>query len=88
MLPPIRPRPIIPSCIRLHHPRDAPAARLQRLVVARRLRADQAGEAEVAAGDRQLVAGVVHDLQEEAVVRASLVELTRSSGGTAARSRA
>ena len=74
MLPPIRPRPIIPSCIRPPSS-HAPAARLQRLVVSRRLRADQAREAEVAPGDRQLVAGVVHDLQEEAVVRAALVEL-------------
>src|SRR4029078_10978012 len=40
-----------------------------------RLRADQAGEAEVAARNRQLGTGVVHDLDEEASVRAALVQL-------------
>ena len=78
MLPPMRPRPIIPSCITRRppvDPRDAAAALLQRLVVARRLRADQAAKPNVAAGDRQLVAGVVDDLEEEAGVRPALVQL-------------
>jgi hypothetical protein len=54
---------------------DAAAALLERGVVAGRLRAEQPPEAEVAARDRQLVAGVVDDLDEEAGVRAALVQL-------------
>src|SRR5881275_3270671 len=66
---PMRPRPIIPSCIALTllhvDARDAPAALLQGRVVPRRLRADQPAEAERPARDRQLLARVVDDLQEE-----------------------
>ncbi len=67
---------------------DAAAARLERLEVALGLRADEPTEAERLAGDRQLLAFVVDDLEEEAGVRAALVELARSSGGSAGRSRA
>ena len=68
--------------------RDAAAALAQRLEVARRLGADQPREAERLPGDRQLLAVVLDDLQEEPGVRAALVELARSSAGSAARSRA
>src|SRR5438105_13837960 len=54
---------------------DAAPALLQRREVSGGLRLDQAGEAEVLAGDRQLLARVVHDLDEQALVRAALVEL-------------
>ena len=55
--------------------RDAAAALLQRLIVSGGLGADQAAKPNARAGNRQLVAGVVDDLQEEAGVRAALVEL-------------
>ncbi len=55
--------------------RDAAAALLERCVVAGGLRADQAAEAERLAGDRELVARVVDDLEEEPRVRAALVQL-------------
>src|SRR5436190_22240187 len=57
--------------------RSPAAALLQRRVIAGSLRADQTAEAEVPAGDRQFVAGVVDDLQEEPGVRTPLVELSR-----------
>ena len=81
MLPPIRPRPIIPSCISYSlssvDPRDAAAALLERRVVARGLRADQPAEAERLAGDRELLARVVDDLEEEPGVGPALVQLAR-----------
>src|SRR5919197_1648108 len=81
MFPPIRPRPIIPSCICLSllemDARDAAAALLQRREVARGLRADQLREAERLIRDRQLVTGLVDDLQEEPRRRAALVQLAR-----------
>ena len=43
----------------------ATAPLLQRGEVACRLRAEQPAEAEIASGDRQLVAGLVNDLDEE-----------------------
>ena len=54
---------------------DAAAALAQRVEVAGRLGADQPGEAERLAGDRQLGAVVLDDLQEAPGVRAALVEL-------------
>src|SRR5438309_1156081 len=78
MLPPMRPRPIIPSStsdLLQLDARDAAAALLQRLEIARRLRADQAREAERLPGDRQLLAVVLDHLQEEPGVRAALVQL-------------
>ena len=78
MLPPMRPRPIIPSCIYdllQSDARDPPAALLQRREVAGRLRADQLPEPERLAGDRQLVTGVVDHLQVEPRRRAALVQL-------------
>src|SRR6266540_4236505 len=57
-------------------PHDLPPALLQRAVVALGLRANQAAEAELAAGDRDLVAGVVGDLDEHTGLRAALVQLT------------
>src|SRR5581483_9218066 len=53
----------------------ATAALLQRRIVPRRLRPDQPPEAERLPGDRQLLARVVDDLQEETRVRAALVQL-------------
>src|SRR5947209_12846043 len=80
MLPPIRPRPIIPSCISADllelNSRDAAAALLQRLVVSRRLRAYQSGEAEFLPGNLQLFALVVDHLQAEDGVRTALVQLS------------
>src|SRR4051794_7345462 len=82
---PIRPRPIMPSCIRCScraasdvlqvESGDPPAAFLQRRIVTRRLRADQAAEAERLPRDRQFLPGVVDHLQEEAAVRSALVQL-------------
>ena len=75
---PMRPRPIIPSCIYVLldvDARDAAAALLQRREVPGGLRADQPAEAERLAGDRQLVARVVDHLQEQPRVRAALVQL-------------
>src|SRR5579884_3816683 len=57
--------------------RDAAAALLQRCEVACRLRVNEPTEAERLAGDRQLLAGVVDDLQEEAGGRSALVQLPR-----------
>ena len=58
MLPPMRPRPIIPSCIATNllqlDAGDAAAALAERLEVAGGLGADQPGEAERLARDRQL----------------------------------
>ena len=74
MLPPMRPRPIIPSFIRSSLSRRggrAPAATRSRPRPAR----GSAARSRTAAGDRQLVAGVVDDLDEEAGVRAALVQL-------------
>ena len=91
MSPPIRPRPIIPSCIYASSEvdaRDAAAALLQRREVARRLRADQLPEAERLARDRELVARVVDDLQEEARSAGRPCAAGRSSAGSAGRSRA
>ena len=56
---------------------DTPAPLLERREVAGRLRADQAPEAEVATRDRQLLSGVVDDLDEETGVRPTLVQLPR-----------
>jgi hypothetical protein len=56
--------------------RDASAAFLQRRIVSRRLRTDQPAEAERLVRDRELVTRIVDDLQEEAGVRAALVQLT------------
>ena len=56
---------------------DTPAPLLEGGEVAGRLRADQAAEAEVAAGDRQLLSRVVDDLDEETGVRPTLVQLPR-----------
>src|SRR5919197_6159264 len=81
MFPPIRPRPIIPSCICLSllemDARDAAAALLQRREVARCLGADQLREAERLIRDRQLVAGLVDDLQEDTGRRPTFVQLAR-----------
>src|SRR6188472_318069 len=55
--------------------RDRPAALCQRCIVSRSLRLDEPAEAEVLAGDRQLVSRVVDDLEEAADRRAALVEL-------------
>src|SRR3954447_3346629 len=83
---PIRPSPIIPSCMCTKLLRlavfdvdasRAAAALLQRRVVARRLCADEPAEAERLAGDGELVALVVDHLQKQAGVRAALVELAR-----------
>ena len=63
--------------------RDRTAALLQRRVVSRSLRVDEAAEAELLPGDRQLVARVVDDLEEAADRRAALVQLARSSAGSA-----
>src|SRR4051794_33529853 len=57
------------------HARDAAAAVAQRREIAGRLRADQLREAERLVGDRELVAVVLDDLQEETTVRATLVQL-------------
>src|SRR3954454_9415249 len=82
---PIRPRPIMPSCIRCScraasdvlqvESGDPPAAFLERRIVTRRLRADQAAEAERLPRDGELLAGIVDDLQEETDVRPALVQL-------------
>src|SRR5437879_6187707 len=81
MLPPIRPSPIIPSCISgsphlvESQARDPAAALLQRLVVSGRLRAYQPRESEVAPGDLQLLALIVDDLKTEHGVRTTFVQL-------------
>src|SRR5581483_1215778 len=76
---PMRPRPIIPSCIPLclleSDSGDAASAFLQSCIISRRLGSDQAPEAERAVRDRQLVARIVDELQVEAAVRAALVQL-------------
>src|SRR5579871_5969917 len=54
---------------------DAAVARLERFVVPFRLRADEAAEPERLAGDRELLARVVDDLEEQPGVRAALVGL-------------
>ena len=54
---------------------DPPAALLERREVAGGLARISRAEAERAARDRQLLAGVVDDLDEEAGVRAALVQL-------------
>src|SRR5204863_4499638 len=56
---------------------DSAAALLERCEVARRLRADQPPEAELAPWDRDLAAGVVDDLDEEAGAGPALVQLAR-----------
>src|SRR3954453_23970707 len=69
MLPPIRPRPTKPICIG-SEPLDADdgqAVVLERLQVARGLRGDELREL--------AVAPVPHDLDEDALRRAALVEL-------------
>ena len=80
MFAPMRPRPTIPSCTRCP-PNLMRATRRPRSFrvsqVAHRLGPDQPPEAERLAGNRQLVALVVHDLEEESGVRAALVELAR-----------
>ena len=55
--------------------RDAAAALLQGRIVSGGLGAKQAAEAERLAGNRDLLAGIVDDLEEEAGVRAALVQL-------------
>src|SRR6188472_1606797 len=55
--------------------RDRPAALCQRCIVSRSLRLDEPAEAEVLAGDRQLVSRVVDDLEEATDRRAALVQL-------------
>ena len=71
-----RGRPFPGSCDVLQlDPRDRPAALFQCRVVSRSLRLDQAAEAELLAGDRELLADIVHDLQEAADRRAALVQL-------------
>src|SRR5919108_3753444 len=57
------------------HAHDSAAALLQRCIVSRGLGGYQSSEAERPARDRKLVAEVVDDLDEEAGVRASLVQL-------------
>src|SRR6476661_2387909 len=57
--------------------RDPAATLLQRREIPRGLRADQLPEPERLPGDRQLVARVVDDLQEEARRRPALVQLPR-----------
>src|SRR5712691_6221213 len=54
---------------------SAPAALLQGREIAGGLRADQAAKAKRLAGNRDLVAGVVDDLQEETGVGSTLVQL-------------
>src|SRR5262245_26305283 len=56
-------------------PARATAAVAERGEVAGGLRANQAPEPERPPGDPQLLAGVVDDLDEDAVVRAALVQL-------------
>src|SRR5205823_11700095 len=56
---------------------DSAPALFERGQVARRLRPDQPSEAELPPRDRDLAAGVVDDLDEEAGVRAALVQLPR-----------
>src|SRR6266404_661371 len=79
---PMRPSPIIPSCISSAllemDARDTAAALLQGFIVAGRLCANEPAEAERLPRDRELLAAVIDDLEEEARVRAALVQL---SGG-------
>src|SRR5215218_10654290 len=90
MLPPMRPSPIIPiftslassgrrprSHVLQSDPPDAAPALAERLEVARGLRLDEPAEAEVAIRNRQLLAEVVHDLDEDTRARAALVQLSR-----------
>src|SRR5829696_5077303 len=90
MLPPMRPSPLIPiftslassgrlprSHVLQSDPCDAAAALAERLEVARGLRLDEPAEAEVAIRNRQLLAEVVHDLDEDTRARAALVQLSR-----------
>src|SRR3954453_13762377 len=77
---PIRPRPIIPSCIGLLglldvDSRDAPSALPERRIVSRSLRRDQAAEAERLVRDGELVAEIVDDLEEKPRIRAAFVQL-------------
>src|SRR5213078_3458706 len=73
----MRPRPIIPSCT--SHlldvdSRSAAAALLEGRIVPGRLGAKQAPEAERLPGNRDLVAGIVDDLEEEPAAATKLAD--------------
>ena len=65
----------LPSNVLQSAARDATAALLEGFEVARRLCADQPREPERLVGNRKLLALIVDDLQEQALVRAALVQL-------------
>ena len=54
-----------------------PACRNQRFVVAKRLGAEQGAEGHALGGDFHVSLGIVHDLNEPALVGTALVELSR-----------